>query len=74
MILRLILVNIRILTCFSFLFLVILSNFFVIPVVKEKIRVKHAPAIIIGAPPTLTEEIIQTPSLVAGRTIKMLSM
>ena len=56
------------------MFLVILSNFFVIPVVKEKIRVKHAPAIIIGAPPTLTEEIIQTPSLVAGRTIKMLSM
>ena len=74
MILRLLLVNIRILTCFSFLFLVILSNFFIIPVVKEKIRVKHAPAITIGAPPTITEEIIQTPSLLAGRTIKMLSM
>ena len=56
------------------MFLVILSNFFIIPVVKEKIRVKHAPAITIGAPPTITEEIIQTPSLLAGRTIKMLSM
>ena len=34
------------------------TNFFVIPVVKEKIKVKLAPAIPIGAPTTLTEEII----------------
>ena len=51
-----------------------LSNFFIIPVVKEKIRVKLAPAIPTGAPTTLTEEIIQTPSLVALRTIKTLCL
>ena len=49
-----------------------LSNFFIIPVVREKISVKLAPAIPTGAP-TLTEEIIQTPQLVALKTIKILS-
>ena len=53
-------------------FLVIFSNFLVIPVVREKIKVKLAPAIPTGAPTTLTEEIIQTP-LVALKTIKILS-
>ena len=33
-----------------------LSNFFIIPVVREKIRVKRAPAIPTGAPTTLTED------------------
>ena len=47
-----------------------LSNFFIIPVVKEKIRVKLAPAIPIGAPTTFTDERIQTPLLVALKTIK----
>ena len=51
-----------------------LSNFFIIPVVKEKIKAKIAPAIQIGAPTTLTEEIIQTPPLAAERAIKILSM
>ena len=51
-----------------------LSNFLVIPVVREKISVKLAPAIPTGAPTTLTEEIIQTPPLVALKTIKTLSM
>ena len=51
-----------------------LSNFFIIPVVKEKIRVKLAPTIPTGAPTTLTEEIIQTPPLVALRTIKTLRL
>ena len=32
-------------TCFFFLFLVMLSSFFIIPMVKEKIKVKPAPAI-----------------------------
>ena len=50
-----------------------LSNFFIIPVLKEKIKVKLAPAIPTGAPTTLTEEIIQTP-LVALKTIKILSV
>ena len=57
-----------------FPFFGILSNFFIIPVVKGKIEVKLAPAIPIGAPTILTEEIIQTPPLAEERTIKILSM
>ena len=62
--------------CFLF-FLVVLSNFFnlvTIPIVREKIKLKLAPAIPIGAPATLAEEIIQTPPLIALKTIKILSM
>ena len=70
----LILANIRILACFFFLFLVILSNFFIIPVGQEKIKVKLALAIPTGAPITLVNEIIDTPLLVALKTIKILSM
>ena len=51
-----------------------LSNFLVIPVVREKIKVKLAPAIPTGAPTTLTEEIIQTPPLVAPKTTRIFSM
>ena len=51
-----------------------LSNFFIIPVVRETIKVKLAPAIAIGAPAKLTEDIIQTPPLVVPKTIKILSM
>ena len=47
-----------------------LSNFLIILVVKEKL----APAIPKGAPATLTEEIIQTPPLVAFKTMKTLSL
>ena len=43
----------------------ILSNFLIIPVVKENIRVKLAPAISIGASTTPTEETIKTLPLVA---------
>ena len=59
---------------FFLLFLVMLSNFLIIPVAKEKIKVKLAPAIPIGAPTTLTKEIIQTLLLAALKTIKTLSM
>ena len=59
---------------FFLLFLVMLSNFLIIPVVKEKIKVKLAPAIPIGAPTILTKEIIQTLLLAALKTIKTLSM
>ena len=45
-----------------------LSNFFIIPVVREKIKVKLAPASN-GAPTTLAEKIIQTPLLVALKTV-----
>ena len=42
MLFSLLLANIRILQCFFFLLLVMLSNFFIIPLVKEKIKVKIA--------------------------------
>ena len=57
-----------------FLFLVMLSNFLIIPVVREKIKVKLALAIPTGAPTKLAYEIIQTPLLVALKTIKILSI
>ena len=70
----LLLANIRILSCLFFLFLVMLSNFLIIPVVREKIKVKLALAIPTGAPIILVNEIIDTPLLVALKTIKILSM
>ena len=57
-----------------FLFLVMLSNFFIILVFKENIRVKLNPPIPTGAPTTLREEIIQTPPLAALKTVTTLSM
>ena len=51
-----------------------LSNFMIIPVVREKIRVKLALAILTGAPTTLVNKIIDTPSLVALKVIKILPM
>ena len=66
----LLLANIRILSCF-FLFLVMLSNFLIIPVAREKIKLKLALAISTGAPTTLADEIIQTLLLVG---LKILSM
>ena len=51
-----------------------LTNFLIIPVVREKIKVKLATTIPIGAPTTLAEEIIQTPPLAALKTIKILSL
>ena len=74
MLFSLLLANIRTLSCFFFLFLVMLSNFLIIPVVREKIKVKLALAIPTGAPTTLADEMIQTPLLVALKTIKILSM
>ena len=68
------LANINILSCFFFLFLVVLSNFLTIPVVREKIKVKLALAIPTGAPIILVNEIIDTPPVVALKTIKILSM
>ena len=68
------LANIKILLYFFFLFLVMLNNFLIIPFVRVKIKVKLAPVFPIGAPATLAEEIIQTPPLVALKTIKILSM
>ena len=46
-----------------------LSNFLIIPVVKEKIKVKLALTIPTGAPTILVNEIIDTPPLLAIKTI-----
>ena len=52
-----------------------LSKFLIIPVVREKIRVKLTPVILlIGAPTTLTEVVMQTAPLLALKTFKTLSM
>ena len=50
------------------------SNFFIIPVAREKSKVKPAPAIPTGTPTAIAKEIIQTPPLVALKTIKILPM
>ena len=50
-----------------------LSNLFIIPIAREKIKVKLALPIPTGAPTTFVKEIIQTPPLVALETIKTLS-
>ena len=51
-----------------------LSNFLIIPIVREKIKVKIALAILTVAPTNLVNEMINTPPLVALKTIKTLSM
>ena len=71
---NLLLANIRMLSCFFFLFLIMLNNFLIIPIVREKIEVRLALAIPAGAPTTLANEMIQTPLHVTLKTIKTLSM
>ena len=68
------LANIRILSCFFFLFLVMLSNFLIIPVVKEKFKVKLALVIPTRAQTTLADKMIQSQLLAALKTIKILYM
>ena len=51
-----------------------LSNFFIIPVAREKIKLKLVPALPTGAPTTLTDEMMQVPPLFAFKTIKTLSL
>ena len=74
MLLSLSLANIRILSSFFFLFLVIFNNFLIIPVAREKIKIRLTLAIPTGAPIILVNEIIDTPLLVALKTIKILSI
>ena len=71
MLFDLILTIIIILLCLFSLFLVVLNNFFIIPVVKENTRVKLALAIPAGAPITLAKEIINTTALIADKTIEV---
>ena len=65
----LLLAKIRILSCFFFLLLVMLSHFLIILIVREKIKVRLALDILAGAPTTLADEMIQTPLFVALKTI-----
>ena len=74
MLFSLLLARTSVLPCFFLSFLVILIIFLIIPVVNEKIKAKLALAIPAGAPIAVVEEIIDTPPLVAERTIKVLSM
>ena len=74
MLLSLLLASIRILSCFFFLFHVIFNNFLIIPVVIKKLKVKLALTIPTGALAILVNEIIDTPTLFALKTIKILSM
>ena len=48
-----------------------LNNIFIIPVVREKIKVKLAPAIPTRTPTTLTEEIIQIHCLLYLKQLKL---
>ena len=63
--------NISTLSCLSFLFLVIFSNFLMIPVAREKAKVKLALAIPSGAPIVVVNEIIDIPPVVALKIIKI---
>ena len=74
MLLSLLLANIRILSCFLFLLLVMLSNFLISSLVREKTRVKIALDIPTGAPTTLVNKMIDVPPLVALKTMKISSM
>ena len=71
---RLLLANIRILSYFFFLFLVMLNNFLIIPVIREKIKVRLALATAASGPTTLANKMIKTPLLVALKTITILPM
>ena len=51
-----------------------LSNFLIIPVVREKIEVNLALAIPPGTPTILADEMIQTPLLAVLKPIEILSM
>ena len=65
----LLLASIRILSCFFFLFFVMLSKFLIIPVVKENIKVKLALAIPTGSPRMLVNKMTDTPPVAALKTI-----
>ena len=69
MLFTLLLASIAILLCFFFLFLVVFSNFFTIPVVIENARLKLALAIPAGAPITVANDAIEMLPVVTDKTI-----
>ena len=70
MLLSLLLASIRIFSCIFFFFLVMVTNFFIIPVAREKNKGKLTLAIPASVPITLANEIIGAPPVVALKTIK----
>ena len=59
---------------FLFFFLVIFNKFFIIPVVREKIKVNLALFFPTGAPTILVNKITNTSPVAALKTIKILSI
>ena len=57
-----------------FFVLILLSNFFTIPVDREKNKVRLALAIPTGAPTIVINKTTDTPPVVALKTIKTLSL
>ena len=74
MLLNLLSANIRILSCFFFFFLVIFGNFLMIPVDRQKMKVKLALAIPTGAPIAVVNKITDIPPVFALKIIKILSI
>ena len=70
MLFSLFIASITILLCFFFLFHVVFSNFFAMPVEIENSRPKLALTISTGAPITVANGAIETPPLVTDKTIK----
>ena len=70
----LLLANVRILSCFFFVVVLVFSNFLTIPVVREKNKVRLAIAIPTGAPTTLVNKIIDTAPLFALKAINAWSI
>ena len=60
--------------CFFFLFLVTFNSFFIIPVVRENIKVKLGLAIPAGTPITCVKEIALIPPDIAYKKTRVLSI
>ena len=73
-VLYLLLASISIRSCFFFFFIVVLNNFLIIPVVIEKSKIKLALTIPTDTPIVLVNEIIDSPPVVALKTIYILPM
>ena len=69
MLFNLLLANTTILSCFFFLFLVVLNSFFTIPIEIENARQKLAPVIPTGAPMTVANDVIEIVPVVTDKTI-----
>ena len=73
MLLNLLLASITILFCFLFLFLVVFSSFFMIPVEVKNARLKLALIIPTGASMTVANDAIEMLPVVTDKTINDLS-